>query len=97
MSKTCPNFSKYIHLHLIANCVYLCTRKIVVRSVIGESVIISWTHQPYIYLNSHVLLAGGNQRELARAKNQKKLQDAQRSKKGEKEPGAMTLEQRKHR
>jgi hypothetical protein len=49
-------------------------------------------------INSCILLAGGNQRELARAKNQKKLQDAQRKKGGgEKEAGAMTLEQRKHR
>jgi 4F5 protein related disordered region len=52
---------------------------------------------PIFFKTNHIFLAGGNQRELARAKNQKKLQDAQRSKKGDKEPGAMTLEQRKHR
>jgi len=40
------------------------------------------------------LFVGGNQRELARAKNQKKQQEATR-KKGEKE--GMTLEQRKQR
>lgn len=57
---------------------------------------ISRTRIQYSNFTQAFLLAGGNQRELARAKNQKKQQDALK-KKGGGEAGAMTLEQRKHR
>jgi len=39
-------------------------------------------------------MAGGNQRDLARAKNQKKLQDQQKKKV---DPDGLSLEQRKQR
>jgi hypothetical protein len=54
----------------------------------------------HYYCESFLVFTGGNQRELARAKNQKKLQDQQKSKGGAGAAGdnkSMNLEQRKQR
>lgn len=82
-------------------CVCICvhTRNCFTQRHSAVKVLLLVGHIKLIFVfcfNSCILLTGGNQRDLARAKNQKKLQDEKR-KKGGTEAGAMTLEQRKQR